>query len=162
MENWRPIDEFSGYSVSDQGKVLNNATGRVMRLSQNQRGILLVGLMSKGVQHKRAVNRLVADAYLPPPKYETFSAVINLDGDRHNNWAENLTWRPLWFALRYHSQFRNRENTRGTPIADMETGEEFMNIWDAVVKYGLLASDIFLSIENQTIVWPTNQRFWRL
>lgn len=162
MEEWRPINAFHGYSVSDQGKVLNTKTGRIMSLSENQKAILFVGMIKGGVQYKRAVCLLVADAFLPAPVFPTFDSVINLDGDRHNNFASNLDWRPLWFARKYHQQFIRRVNVRGTPIADMETGEEFFNVWDAAIKYGLLVSEIVMSIENHSVVWPTHQRFWRL
>jgi len=162
MEEWRPIHEFFGYSVSDHGRVLNTRTGRIMALNENQKSLVIVGLVQGGVQYKRTVSHLVAKAFLPEPPHEAFDSVINLDGDRYNNYAINLAWRPRWFALKYHAQFRNRIAGQGIPIADMETGEEFINVWDAVIKYGLLIQDAIESINHQTVVWPTNQRFWRL
>lgn len=162
MEEWRPIGEFPDYSVSDQGRVCNTRTGRIMALTENQRSLVIVGLMQKGIQHKRTVSHLVAKEYLPKPQHETFDSIINLDGDRRNNYAINLAWRPRWFALIHQGQFQSRVSGMGTPIADMDTGEEFVNVWDAVIKYGLLVQDILESINHQTIVWPTNQRFWRL
>lgn len=162
MEDWRPITEFQDYSVSDHGRVLNTRTGRIMALSENQRSLVIVGLMRNGIQHKRTVSHLVAKEHLPSPQQAAFDSIINLDGDRRNNYNLNLAWRPRWFALSHQNQFYNRTSSLGIPIADMETGEEFVNIWDAVIKYGLLVQDILESIEHQTYVWPTQQRFWRL
>jgi hypothetical protein len=39
MERWLPIDEFPGYSISDQGRVRNDATKRVMVMVRNQGGV---------------------------------------------------------------------------------------------------------------------------
>lgn len=160
MEDWRPIVEFPAYNVSDQGRVANSKTGRIMKLIENQKTILYVGLFDGERQHNRTVSKLVADAYLAAPPLRTFDSIINLDADRHNNFAENLMWRPRWFALRYHSQFIHRAGP-GKPVADMETGEQYMNVWEAAMTHGLLVNDIVQSMQNQTIVWPTHQRFWR-
>ena len=162
MEEWQPIHEFFGYSISNHGRVCNTRTGRIMSLSENQRSLVIVGMMLNGLHYKRTVSHLVAKAFLPAPQHETFDSVINLDGDRRNNWASNLAWRPRWFALIHQAQFNTRIPGSGIPIADMETGEEFINVWDAVIKYGLLIADVTQSIHHQTVVWPTNQRFWRL
>jgi NUMOD4 motif-containing protein len=163
MEEWRPINEFYGYSVSDHGRVLNTKSGRIMALTENQKSLVIVGLMRGGIQHKRSVSRLVADAYLPTPEFASFDSIINKDGVRQNNFATNLAWRPRWFTLKYHNQFRHRVMSNSlVPIAEMGTGEEFENVWAAVEKYGLLVNDIIESMRYQTYVWPTHQRFWRL
>lgn len=161
-EKWTPIDEFVGYMISDHGRVLNEKTGRILSLSVNQASIVQVGLWSKNMQTRRSVSSLVAKAFLPSPKYDTFDTVINKDGDRHNNFAINLDWRPRWFAFKYHRQFARRGSYHTIAIADMDSGEEFRSLWDAAIKYGLLVTEVMESIDNQTSVWPTHQRFWRI
>lgn len=160
-EAWEPVKDFPAYLISDHGRVLNEKSGRILALGANQKGIVTVGLFSRGLQHKRAVSTLVARAFLPSPRHETFNTVINKDGDRQNNFASNLDWRPQWFTVKYHAQFSRRDRMPNLSIADMETGEEFISLWDAATKYGLLVTDIFESMEHQTSVWPTHQRFWR-
>lgn len=159
MEEWRPIRDFNGYSISDQGNVLNVNTGRVLRPSQNQKRLVIVGIMRGGVQYKRAISHLVADAYLLPPPHESFDAVINLDGDRHNNHVTNLMWRPTWFAMKYNAQFTGYAHGYGHAIIDLESKEVFDNIWHAVTKHGLLIFDVVESLNTQRVVWPTYQRF---
>ncbi len=162
MEEWRPIVGFYGYSVSSEGRVLNTRSGRIMKLSENQMGMPFVGMLKEGKQHKRSVAKLVADAYLLPPKLDTFDSVINLDGDRRNNAYSNLMWRPRWFAQKYHRQFKINKTGHGTPIADMDTGVTYFNPWEAVTKNGLLIRDVMDSIYHNTRTWPTHQRFWKL
>ena len=162
MEEFRPVQEFQVYSVSDQGRVLNEKTGRILRLSENQKGVVIAGFMRGGVQYKRAVSALVARTFLPRPKLEAFTHTINKDGDRRNNHAENLEWRPYWFSRKYHVQFDHRFEMPEIAVADMQSGAEFASVWDAAMTYGLLVGDILESIDYQTSVWPTNQRFWRV
>lgn len=159
-EQWRQIPEFPDYSVSDIGRVQNMETGRIMALTINQAGVVNVGLTKDLVQYKRSVTRLVALAFLPPPDHEGFDTPINVDGDRTNNHAVNLMWRPRWFAIEYHAQFK-REVPRGitTPIIDLMTGETYPNSFEAAKKFGLLDREILLAVLNDTWVWPTWQYF---
>lgn len=127
---------------------------------RNQHGVTHVGLTKNRVQYRRSVTLLVATAFLAEFYKETFDAPINLDGDRSNNRVENLVWRPRWFAVKYHQQFK--DNTRRgflTPIRETKTGEEFESSWEAAIKYGLLDREILLATINNTYVWPTYQRF---
>ena len=49
------IPEFPLYSITDEGQVINNDTGRVLALSVNRNGVVQVGLMKYGRQYKRGV-----------------------------------------------------------------------------------------------------------
>lgn len=159
VENWRVIDSFPDYSVSDQGRVRSDKTGRILSLSENQYGLIHVGMMVDGVQYHRSVPLMVARAFLPQDK-EPFDTPINLDGDRHNNRLENLLWRPRWFAIRYNQQFRQPyENPIFSKIVELKTGEVSENSFACACRYGLLESDLVLSILNRTYVWPTYQEF---
>lgn len=157
--SWEPIPDFPGYSVSREGQIMNEDTGRIMALTRNQHGILQVGLMRNGVQCKRGVALLVARAFLPPPVPETFDTVINLDGDRSNCHELNLMWRPRWFAVKYHRQFFNGQRGFDQPIQDIHTGVRYKNSWEAAIRHGLLDREILIATLNRTYVWPTYQEF---
>lgn len=162
MELWRRIRPFPNYSVSDEGRVRNEETFRILTQSQNQRGIAVVGMMRDGVQHKRSVAVLVADYFVPRlPNREAFDTPINLDGNRMNNQVSNLMWRTRAFAIKFFDQFNSPHWVTG-PIEDIMSGERFHTSWDAVMKYGLLHRDIFLAMRNNTYVWPTYQMFRRI
>lgn len=157
--DWAEIEEFPGYSVSAEGQIRNDHTGRILALTRTQRGVIQVGLVSNGVQHKRGVALLVATAFLPPPVPDTFDTPIHLDGDLSNNNISNLMWRPRWFAIRYQRQFSNGKRGFDQPIMDTGTGEWFPDSWSAATKYGLLDREILVATLNRTYVWPTYQRF---
>jgi hypothetical protein len=158
-EQWRPVDGFPGYSVSNLGNVRNDKSGRILRLNENQFGLLQVGMMRDGTQYHRSVPLLVAKAFIPQP-LGPFDTPINLDGDRHNNSVDNLAWRPRWFAIEYNQQFRwPYENPIRSPIINLKTGEIYENSLDCAIKNGLLEKDLVLSILNRTYVIPTYQEF---
>ena len=159
MEQWRVIDEFSDYSVSDEGRVRNEETGRVLAQRMNTTGVIYVGLQRGRRQHCRSVPLLVAREFLPPHGNSNFDTPINLDGDKWNNRPENLMWRPRWFALKYRLQFHAPPKGFRHPVVEIETGVTFPTSWDAAIKYGLLDLDILVATINRTFVWPTGQSF---
>lgn len=159
MEEWKRIPEFPNYSVSSHGRIRNDERDHIMTLTLNQMGIVQVGLTFERTYYKRAVAPLVAHAFIPRP-YGPFDTPINLDGDRTNNYVENLTWRPRWFAVKYHRQFKEPFIYLMThPIIDTKTGEIYPSGIDACIRGGLLANDLKHSIESRTYVWPTYQVF---
>lgn len=159
MQEWREIIGFSGYSVSDAGLIQNDNTQRIMRTYLNNKGIETVGLMHRGVQHKRSVSVLVADAFIRTARSLEFNTPINLDGDRTNNHVSNLAWRPLWFAQKYHRQFKTGPQGFACPVQNIKTEEVYETSWAASVILGLLERELVLSILNRTYVFPLYQTF---
>ena len=161
--DWISLDElgFPDYAINELGEVRNERTGRVLRQSHNQAGICKIGLIRPYFKLQRtvAVAPLVAHTFLPDPRNEFFDSLINLDGNRSNNRVDNLMWRPRWFAIKYHQQFFNDLRGFTVPIIELETGETFVNSWEAAIKYGLIDRDIFIASINRTNVFPTGQRF---
>lgn len=158
-EQWSPIEDFPGYSVSDHGRVRTDKSGRILRLSLTQFGLLQVGMMRDGTQYHRSVPLLVAKAYIPQPSGR-FNTPINLDGDRHNNHVSNLVWRPRWFAAKYNRQFNfPYVNPILAPVVDLETGEVSENSTECAKRYGLLEQEVVFSVLNRTYAWPTYQEF---
>ena len=96
MEEWRTIEGFPDYEVSNTGKVksLNfNHTGQPKLLKQNKMklGYLQVLLWSREKKVKgKLVHRLVAEAFLPNPN--GFRCVNHKDEDKTNNMVDNLEW----------------------------------------------------------------------
>lgn len=159
MEEWIEIEHFPGYSVSSYGRIRADKSGRILSLNMNQYGVLQVGLMRDGEQRHRSVPLLVASHFVSNPG-GPFDTPINLDGDRQNNYVENLIWRPRWFAIKYNQQFKQSyENRINSPIVDVKTKDVSLNSLECVKKYGLLEEDLVYSILNRTYVWPTYQEF---
>ena len=158
-EKWSTIDEFPMYKVSNFGEVLNQTTGKLMNLSQTRTGLVKVGMVRGGVQYTRGLSILVADAFVFG-RTEIFDTPIHLDGDPWNNRADNICWRPHWFAWRYTHQFSNVvDNDHLGPLRDIETRFRYLDVYEAAIVNGLLFVDIRKSIVTKEPVFPTFQVF---
>lgn len=165
IERWMVIPSFEDYSVSSDGRVRNEITGRVLVQQRNQLGVTFVGLVRGRQQFSRSVAPLVAEAFLPEPEHHSWTTPINLNGDRSYNAKSNLLWRPLWFARKFHHQFQLAPAEVVGIIQDIDTGETG-EPYDFVMSYGLLHIDIIIQAINytdhgnrHTKVWPTDQQF---
>ena len=158
-EIWKIIRYFENYSVSNYGQIRAERSGRIMALYENQYGVVCVGMMDGGIQKHRSVPLLVAKAFVPR-KFGPFDTPINLDGDRHNNRADNLLWRPRWFAIKYVQQFKYPyQYPIDYPIINTRTGEISENSLACVKRYGILEKDLVEGIINRTFVWPVYTLF---
>jgi hypothetical protein len=169
METWVNLEDqgFPDYAASNEGRIRNELTERILRQSPNQSGLYKVSITSaRNVRITLSVALLVAKVFVPLEAHlrDRFDTPINVNGDRSDNRAENLMWRPRWFAIMYHQQFHNDRRGVTVPIVDTKTGERFENSWEAAMKYGLLDREILHAIHNKTYLFPTGHIFemeWR-
>ena len=85
---WKQYKD-TNYSISTNGEVKNNLTGKI--LSQSiQQGYKHVTLLINNKQKRCRVHRLVAETFINNPENKPY--VNHIDGDRANNNVENLEW----------------------------------------------------------------------
>ena len=89
-EQWIKIEGYENYSVSSEGRVRNDKSGRILRQSPNKCGYLQVRLFDDGRGCTVRVHRLVANAFIPNP-YK-LSDVNHINEDKNNNRVDNLEW----------------------------------------------------------------------
>lgn len=162
MEDWRKIESFKDYSVSNLGRVKNDVTGRVLAVVRDRNGSTSVGLFKDRHLHRRSLSLLVATAFLKEPRERSFNCPINLDGNRSNNQVDNLMWRPRWFAIKYTRQFHDEWSHYPDyiyPVEEVNTKQRFDSCWEASTTQGILVHDVHLSTETDLCVWPTRQTF---
>jgi len=159
---WRLIDEFPGYEVSNAGTVRNCRTKRVLSIFVNKNNTPYVAFSRQGKQFNKSLPVLVAEIFLPAPEKETFTTPIHLNGDRTDCAAHNLMWRPRWFAIEFHKQFEEVFNGERSVVRVSPPGLT-LTAKQASMKYGLLLKDIINAATTQDearkLVWPTLQRF---
>lgn len=165
QEEWESLESmgFPGYELSNTGLVRNARTERVLKMSTNQEGIVRVGLMKReeGRQVTVSVIRLVARMFVPG-RSATFDTPIQLNGVRTDLRADNILWRPRWFAIRYFQQFvESDEPEYNSKIYDVETSQEYANSREAAMRNGLLEEAITKSVVNGSPCFPTWQIFAR-
>lgn len=98
IEEWRTIVGYEGlYEVSSLGRVRSLdrydsrnhfRRGRILKLSYDTVGYLIVGLHSNGKAKIYLVHRLVAQAFIPNP--DNLPEVNHIDEDKTNNRVDNL------------------------------------------------------------------------
>ena len=155
-----PIEHFEDYYVSPEGIIVNSATGREMLYSPTENGDLTVGLVRNGVQFRRSVKGIVARTFVSG-RSAIFDTPILLDGDKSHLGANNIVWRPRWFAWKYSQQFQEPypDWYYDGPIVEMKSGMRYHTIVEAAMINGLLVKDIWHASQNQDLVFPTAQLF---
>lgn len=91
QEEWKQIDGFIKYYVSDKGNVMNMNTERVLTKAYQETGHCLVCLSENNKVCTKSVAKLVLSAFDPIPDAAT-RAIIFKDGDKRNCKLDNLEW----------------------------------------------------------------------
>lgn len=90
-EKWWYIEGYSGYMISNCGRIWSEKTQRFLKPKRaNKHGHLMVSLCRNGDVDYRLIHRLVAEAFLDNPF--NYPIVRHLDDDPTNNFVENLAW----------------------------------------------------------------------
>lgn len=158
-ERWHELEEFPDYAINDLGEVHNIKSGMPRKNSINQQGIVKISLYQGRELITRSVAVMVAEAFVPG-QTDFFNTPIHLDGDRENCRAENLMWRPRWFAVQYHRQFNNEEFYKmDLHIEELNSGKEYYSVKDACVALGLYYNDVYRSYVHERPIPLTGEQF---
>lgn len=163
FDGFLPVQGFDGYLIDQSGTVVRERTGRHIRPSYNQQGRAYVSFQTESGWHNKALSLLVAKTFIRQP-FEHFNSVIHHDYDFTNCAISNLSWRPRWFAVSYHRQGRSQYDRMqfyndDRAVVNLDTLQEFENVWEASMFYGLLILDLVDSMVMNKPVFPLHQMF---
>jgi hypothetical protein len=89
-EEFKIIEGFEIYSISNLGVVKNNLTSRILKQTINSAGYNKVNLFNDKKSYSHNIHRLVAKAFIPNP--ENKPQVDHIDNNPLNNHINNLRW----------------------------------------------------------------------
>lgn len=158
-EEWAAIHEFPNYIVSTHGRVANEITKRLIKPNHTTQGALKVGLIKNNQQYTRSVKLLVATAFVKRES-EDFDTPIHVDGNQDNVRADNLMWRPRWFAWKYARQFINCDEYKQHGLyLHPKSSTLYESIYEIGVTYGVLFKDVIDHIWDGTPLFPIYEEF---
>ena len=106
MEEFKKIDGYDNYEISNLGNVRNTDTGRVFKPCKNRDGYLHVCLSKNGTQKDFRIHRLIALYFIPNP--DNLREIDHIDRNKTNNSISNLRW------ISKSNNLRNRPKKQNT------------------------------------------------
>ena len=88
--NWKDIEGYPNYGVSDRGFVMNKKKLRILQASADNHGYHHVNLCENNVRKTLKIHTLVAKTHIDNPN--GYRCVDHIDHDKTNNSVCNLRW----------------------------------------------------------------------
>lgn len=138
---WRKIERFAGYEVSENGDVRNVKTGRTLKPITNKKGYLRVRMKRDEMTISSVVHRLVAEAFVENPL--NLPQVNHKDGNKKNNHFSNLEWMTGSENIRHRIyELKKHGGIKVRAVVCVETGVVFPSVRDAARAVGGDVSNI--------------------
>ena len=126
MENWKKINGYENYSISDMGRVRNNETNYIRKIRNSKLGYEIIKLQGKMFQ----IHRLVGIHFISNP--ENKKEINHKNGIKTDNRIENLEWcnrsenmKHLYTDLSYNSHLTKK-------IIQYKKNGELIKIWNSI------------------------------
>lgn len=112
-EIWKDVPFDSNYKVSNYGRIFSKRTNKILKGELTEKGYIRVAL----TEHKRyLVHCIVAQTFIPNP--ENKPQVNHIDGNKQNNYVDNLEW---------CTQSENMRHALKTGLKIMPKGKDVYN-----------------------------------
>ena len=141
MEEWRNIEGYNDYQVSNYGRVESLERidclgrlkkGKVLKPYKNPNGYLRVLLYKNGRRQKCSVHRIVAQAFIVNP--DNLPCINHRDECKTNNHVENLEWCDTKYNLNYNDGQKRRAIKRSKTIYQYTLNGEFVKEWKSATE----------------------------
>ncbi len=126
-EEWRPINEYPNYAISNLGRVRNVKTGKLLRPVVGHWGYVQVTLFNEFGSKNKKIHRLVLEAF---SNNSEDLEINHINGNKQDNALSNLEWctKSENIAHAYKQGLKHAPHRKRVMI--VETGEIFDSLTD--------------------------------
>ncbi|CAL5975620.1 HNH_endonuclease [Hexamita inflata] len=121
IEEYRDIDGYPNYEVSNFGQVRNKTTGRILKPIQRADGYQVINLCQNKIIKQYLIHQLVSKSFIENP--DNYSEIDHCDGVRSNNNVWNLRW------VSHRENLKNRNGHRDEFVFVKELPEDAIEVW---------------------------------
>ena len=126
-ENWKSIDEYENYEISDHGNIKNITTHKMLSPNIRSTGYYFIELYDNKIRRTKAIHRLVAEAFLD--NHDNKRCVDHIDRNKLNNHVNNLR-----FATDSENGMNRSKPSNNTSGTIGVSFRKDRNKWRAVIK----------------------------
>ena len=123
MEEWKVVNDFENYEISNMGIVRNKLKHTVLKAHNRKDGYYSVKLCRKNFSQNKSIHRLVALHFVENANHDKYNVIDHIDRNKQNNCATNLRW---------STRQQNSQNWLGR---NEGLTKRKGNIWEVAVKY---------------------------
>lgn len=178
MENFKTIQSFPDYEVSNMGRVrtkarliryvhavtknehFRNSENKFLKIQFNNRtGYKFVQLYLNKKMHNVTIHRLVAETFIE--NTENLSTVNHKDGNKHNNTVDNLEWCSNEYNHKHATETGLK--SKGSQIGTSKLNENCVHAIKYFLKQGYShsqLSEIFL-ISRASVSLISEGKTWK-
>ena len=143
MEQWKKIDGYDNYSVSDMGRVRNDRTGRILKPGM-RRGYQSVMLYPG--RKMMSVHRLVAMMFIPNPN--NLPQVNHINEDKMSNQASNLEWCTVEYNNNYGVRVKQMRVTHPNKKRCIVDGVEYVSVHEASRQLNISRNSLKMALNR--------------
>lgn len=144
MEEWKVIEEYLEYQISNLGNVKSLKTGKLLKGGLGSHGYFIVVLYKDGIGKSHTIHRLVAKSFLSD--YSDGLEVNHKDEVKTNNASSNLEMCDRVYNRTYGTSTQRHKDKLSKPVIqetlDGEYVRRYPSIRDAAIALNLNWSSI--------------------
>ena len=126
---WKIIDGFTDYRVSENGNVYSIKRNRILK-PYERKNYLGVYLYAKNKRQYKLVHRLVANAFIPNP--DNLPQINHKDENPSNNIVDNLEWCTSKYNCNYGTRNFRMSKSLSKKVYQYTLDNKLIKIWNSV------------------------------